>query len=57
MLVGFGTLLLLMFRFFMAISRALVNSDGRADLVPDPLVWSEGSLGCEVIGGSKDGRV
>ena len=30
-------------RFFMAISRAVVNHDGR-DTAPDPLVWSAGAL-------------
>ena len=29
-------------RFFMAISRAVVNHDGRSGTVPDPLVWSAG---------------
>ena len=31
-------------RFFIAISRAVVNHDGFAGIAPDPLVWSAGSL-------------
>ena len=31
-------------RFFIAISRAVVNHDGFAGTAPDPLVWSAGSL-------------
>ena len=31
-------------RFFIAISRALVNHDGRDGTAPDPLVWSAGAL-------------
>ena len=31
-------------RFFIAISRALVNHDGRGGTAPDPLVWSAGAL-------------
>ena len=31
-------------RFFVAISRAVVNHDGREGLVPDPLVWSAGAV-------------
>ena len=31
-------------RFFIAISRAVVNHDGRDGTVPDPLVWSAGAL-------------
>ena len=31
-------------RFFMAISRAVVNHDGRDGTAPDPLVWSAGAL-------------
>ena len=31
-------------RFFIAISRAVVNHDGREGLAPDPLVWSAGAL-------------
>ena len=30
-------------RFFIAISRAVVNHDGRDGTVPDPLVWSAGA--------------
>ena len=30
-------------RFFIAISRAVVNHDGRNDTAPDPLVWSAGA--------------
>ena len=30
-------------RFFIAISRAVVNHDGREDTAPDPLVWSAGA--------------
>ena len=29
-------------RFFMAISRTVVNDDGRGGLAPDPMVWSAG---------------
>ena len=29
-------------RFFIAISRAVVNDDGRGGLAPDPMVWSAG---------------
>ena len=29
-------------RFFIAISRAVVNEDGRGGLAPDPMVWSAG---------------
>ena len=31
-------------RFFIAISRAVVNHDGREGTAPDPLVWSAGTL-------------
>ena len=31
-------------RFFMAISRAVVNRDGLSGTAPDPLVWSAGAL-------------
>ena len=31
-------------RFFVAISRAVVNHDGRDGTAPDPLVWSAGAL-------------
>ena len=31
-------------RFFIAISRAVVNHDGRDGLAPDPMVWSAGAL-------------
>ena len=31
-------------RFFIAISRAVVNHDGLAGTAPDPLVWSAGAL-------------
>ena len=31
-------------RFFSAISRAVVNHDGRDGTAPDPLVWSAGAL-------------
>ena len=31
-------------RFFIAISRAVVNHDGRDGIAPDPLVWSAGAL-------------
>ena len=31
-------------RFFIAISRAVVNDDGRGGLAPDPMVWSAGGL-------------
>ena len=31
-------------RFFVAISRAVVNHDGRSGTAPDPLVWSAGAL-------------
>ena len=31
-------------RFFIAISRAVVNRDGREGTAPDPLVWSAGAL-------------
>ena len=31
-------------RFFIAISRAVVNHDGRDGAAPDPLVWSAGAL-------------
>ena len=30
-------------RFFIAISRAVVNHDGRDGTAPDPLVWSAGA--------------
>ena len=43
--VGAGTLLFLIFIvFFIAISRAVVNHDGRDGTAPDPLVWSAGTL-------------
>ena len=31
-------------RFFIAVSRAVVNHDGRDGTAPDPLVWSAGAL-------------
>ena len=31
-------------RFFIAISRAVVNHDGRSGTAPNPLVWSAGAL-------------
>ena len=31
-------------RFFIVISRAVVNHDGRDGTAPDPLVWSAGDL-------------
>ena len=31
-------------RFFIAISRAVVNHDGLGGTAPDPLVWSTGAL-------------
>ena len=31
-------------RFFIAVSRAVVNLDGRGGTAPDPLVWSAGAL-------------
>ena len=31
-------------RFFIAISGAVVNHDGRDGAAPDPLVWSAGAL-------------
>ena len=31
-------------RFFIAVSRAVVNYDGGPGTAPDPLVWSAGSL-------------
>ena len=31
-------------RFFIAISRAVVNHDGREGTAPDPLDWSAGAL-------------
>ena len=31
-------------RFFIAVSRAVVNHDGRHGAAPDPLVWSAGAL-------------
>ena len=31
-------------RFFIAISRAVVNHDGRNGTAPDPMVWSVGAL-------------
>ena len=31
-------------RFFIAISRAVVNHDGHGGIAPDPLVWSAGAL-------------
>ena len=31
-------------RFFLAISRTVVNHDGRSGTAPDPLVWSAGAL-------------
>ena len=31
-------------RFFIAISRAVVNHDGRDGAAPDPLVWSAGAI-------------
>ena len=31
-------------RFFIAISRAVVNHDGRDGTAPDPVVWSAGAL-------------
>ena len=31
-------------RFFIAISRAVVNHDGGVGTAPDPLVWSAGAL-------------
>ena len=36
--------LLALHRFFIAISRAVVNHDGRSVTAPDPLVWSAGAL-------------
>ena len=40
-----GTLLFLIFIvFFIAISRAVVNHDGRDVTAPDPLIWSAGAL-------------
>ena len=30
-------------RFFIAVSRAVVNHDGRCGTAPDPLVWSAGA--------------
>ena len=36
--------LLNLHRFFIAISRAVVNHDGRDGTAPDPLVWSAGAL-------------
>ena len=36
--------LLVLYRFFVAISRAVVNHDGNDDTAPDPLVWSAGAL-------------
>ena len=43
--VGAGTPVLLdLHRFFIAISRAVVNHDGRDGTAPDPLVWSVGAL-------------
>ena len=40
-----GTLSFLIFIvFFIAISRAVVNHDGRGGTAPDPLVWSAGAL-------------
>ena len=42
---GVGTLLFLdLHRFFIAISRAVVNHDNREGTAPDPLVWSAGAL-------------
>ena len=35
-------LVLVLHRFFIAISRAVVNDDGRGGLAPDPMVWSAG---------------
>ena len=32
-------------RFFIAVSRAVVNHDGLGGTAPDPLVWSAGALG------------
>ena len=35
-------MVLVLHRFFIAISRTVVNDDGRAGLAPDPMVWSAG---------------
>ena len=35
-------LVLVLHRFFIAISRAVVNDDGRGGLAPDPMVWCAG---------------
>ena len=40
LLVGIGTRLIRdLHRFFTAISRAVVNDDGKGGTAPDPLVW------------------
>ena len=39
-------------RFFIAISRAVVNHDGRDGTAPDPLVWSAGAHPKEASSGS-----
>ena len=36
--------ILVLHRFFVAISRTVVNHDGRSGTAPDPLVWSAGAL-------------
>ena len=41
---GWYPVVLDLHRFFIAISRAVVNHDGFAGTAPDPLVWSAGSL-------------
>ena len=38
-----------LYRFFMAISRAVVHHDDRDGTAPDPLVWSAGTLPREVL--------
>ena len=42
--------------FFIAISRAVVNHDGRDGLAPDPLVWSAGAHPQEASSGSCGSR-
>ena len=41
-------------RFFIAISRAVVNNDGRDGTAPDPLVWSAGALRRRLVHAVRD---
>ena len=39
-------------RFFIAISRAVVNHDGKGGTAPDPMIWSAGAHPEEASAGS-----